>query len=449
MADLRLESTDGEYLVLESPDGTTFRLLIDEALRKAVRRETVSANDSNLISPRDIQLEVRSGVTIEELAQKTGASLEYIEKFAAPVIDELAHVVSSALSVRITMAGDRYNETTQVEFGEVVANRLATNGIVQHSWAARKSDNHGWQLHCSYGDNRATWAFDPRKLLLSPENELAIQLSTQQSLTDGPIPRLRPVLDVAAQSTPSAPASNEPVASGPVASEPVSSKPDAAFEPTFAQPVPPVSPISVVRAVEDIDAADEVVEEFDLSATVAIEMVTESASANQTRDLGETADFEGVVPFGRVTTQPETPDAASAPVDLTNTADLLDALRKRRIERERDAHAATTGSISIVPEPAADFSESLDDAPVNDFSFEPEAASVADEPEYDNFDSFDEPVDEPVDESFAEDSSDSETGSVTTETTPIDVVEEKPKKPGRSSMPSWDEIVFNTRHDED
>ncbi|MEY4411458.1 MAG: hypothetical protein RLZ69_1032, partial [Actinomycetota bacterium] len=48
-----------------------------------------------------------------------------------------------------------------------------------------------------------------------------------------------------------------------------------------------------------------------------------------------------------------------------------------------------------------------------------------------------------------------------TETAPIAAVEddlsevhagadesEKPKKPGRSSMPSWDEIVFNTRHDD-
>jgi hypothetical protein len=205
----------------------------------------------------------------------------------------------------------------------------------------------------------------------------------------------------------------------------------------------------VVRAVEDIDAADEAVDEFDLSATVAIETVSDSSSANLTRDLGDTADFEGVVPFGRVTSQPEASDAASAPVDLTNTADLLDALRKRRIERERDALAATTGSISIVPEPAADFSESLDEAPAIDFSFEPEAASVADEPEYDSFDSFDEPAEERVEEDFTEGANDSYNGAVTAETTPIDVVEEKPKKPGRSSMPSWDEIVFNTRHDED
>ncbi|MEY4391281.1 MAG: hypothetical protein RLZZ400_1024, partial [Actinomycetota bacterium] len=107
MVELRLESSDGEYLVLESPDGNSYRLLIDEGLRKAVRRESVSPDDSNRISPRDIQLEVRAGVSIDELATKTGASLEYLEKFAAPVIDELAHVVKSALSVRITMAGDR------------------------------------------------------------------------------------------------------------------------------------------------------------------------------------------------------------------------------------------------------------------------------------------------------------------------------------------------------
>lgn len=411
MQDLRLESNDGEYLVLESPDGTTFRLLIDETLRKAVRRETVTAEDSNRISPRDIQLEVRSGVTIEELAQKTGASLEYIEKFAAPVVDELAHVVSSALSVRITMAGDRYNETTQVEFGEVVANRLAASGIVQHSWSARKSDNHGWQLHCRFEDTQATWAFDPRKLLLTPENEAAIGLSAQQSLTESPIPRLRPV---------------DAVVSAP-----------ASFEPTFAEPIPPVTEALTIVAEPAQAEPMKLAPVTEIAPVVIAEPAPVATSNTATQDLGNTAEFEGVIPFGRqVPSKPQYASTTEAPSidseagsDLANTADLLDALRKRRIERERDVLAATTGSISIIPDAEAETQVS---------SFVPEVEVQSQLSATAPIDLIPEPVDFETDQSYPEDVPFSES-----------LEPEKPKKTGRSSMPSWDEIVFNTRHDED
>lgn len=417
MAELRLESSDGEYLVLESPDGTTYRLLIDEALRKAVRRETVTADDSNRISPRDIQLEVRSGVTIEELAAKTGASLEYIQKFAAPVIDELAHVVKSALSVRITMAGDRYNETTQVEFGEVIANRLAATGVVQQTWTARKSDNNGWQLHCHYGDNHATWAFDPRKLALAPENELAVQLSTQQSLTDGPIPRLRPVISVTG-----------------------ATQQDAAteFEPTFAEPLPPISlvpnsDLSVGEESPDEPAAPTEPERAPATVT------------SLTRDLAETVALEEDVPFGRQAPLAEAAEefASSTDIgtDLANTADLLDALRRRRIERERDSYPVDESLAADTPVEIEPVTIAVDPQPVEKIEAELEAEPAEDYLDFAQFDGVDEPAAEtaPI-ETIGQVGIDSAEGP--------ELEAEKPKKAGRSSMPSWDEIVFNTRHDD-
>lgn len=417
MAELRLESSDGEYLVLESPDGTTYRLLIDEALRKAVRRETVTADDSNRISPRDIQLEVRSGVTIEELAAKTGASLEYIQKFAAPVIDELAHVVKSALSVRITMAGDRYNETTQVEFGEVIANRLAASGVVQQTWSARKSDNNGWQLHCHYGDNQATWAFDPRKLALAPENELAVQLSTQQSLTDGPIPRLRPVIAVTG-----------------------SAGQDAAtqFEPTFAEPLPP---ISLVPSAEE-PVTDETPNEP--TATAKPERAPATVTS-LTRDLAETAALDEAVPFGRQAPLVEETEALAASndvgADLANTADLLDALRKRRIERERDSYQGTQSLDDQAPVEIEPVTIAVDPQPVNVVEEELESEPAEDYLDFTQFDGVDEPAADTAPIATVDDTALNESDEPEFEA-------EKPKKSGRSSMPSWDEIVFNTRHDD-
>jgi len=387
MADLRLDGSDSEWLYLAGPDGQSFRLLVDENLRKAIRPQSFPSSDASLISPREIQLEVRSGVSMEELAQKTGASLAYIEKFAAPVIDELAHVVKSALSVRITIAGDRYSETTQVEFGEVIANRLAAQRVVQPFWSARKSDNGGWQVHCSFDGSVATWAFDPRKLALSPENELAVSLGTQQSLTDGPIARLRPVTEPVVVVPAAAPVVAAPVPA------PAVEAPAAA--PVAAAPVPaPVieAPVVAAPVIEDVVAEETVV----VDAVTQVTPITSSGAF--TADLGSTAEFEGVVPFGRNTCEvaPQSQDASN----LANTADLLDALRKRRLERERDVLETSTSSIQIVE------------------------------------------IEEQVDAVLE--------AAVSNETAAIEVVAEpeKPKPRGRTSMPSWDEIVFNTRSDD-
>ncbi|MFM5905433.1 MAG: septation protein SepH, partial [Micrococcales bacterium] len=264
MQDLRVHSVDGDYLVLQGSDGATFRVLIDEDLRRAARRESITETDSAIISPRDIQLEIRAGFSIDELAAKTGASIEYIQKFAAPVIDELAHVVSSALSVRITIAGDRYNDTAQVEFGELISNRLAAMGVAQFSWSSKRTDNGGWQLNCRFDDSVAAWAFDPRKLSLSPENELAIQLSTQQTITDGPISKLRPVLEAAPKTQP-------------VRVVEVESSDEV---PTSPNPLPLPKPAVQISSNPATDRP--------LATNTAA-----SEPKNVTADLGTTADFDG------------------------------------------------------------------------------------------------------------------------------------------------------------
>lgn len=128
--------------------------------------------------------------------------------------------------------------------------------------------------------------------------------------------------------------------------------------------------------------------------------------------------------------RPERPIARIAEPDssdtheLGNTADLLEALRRRRGEREaaptddwessRAAHPST-GSIRIV------------DVPIDDAAL----ASSSSDDEVDGID------DRAIDDA-------SLTG---------DTVEQPPAKPanrrGRATMPSWDEIVFGARPDDD
>lgn len=196
MTELRLNGNDGDYLLLESLTGDRYRLLVDESVRSAIRAAGAKTTSNVTLTPREIQAEIRSGATVEELIARSGDPRGYIEKFAAPVLDELTHVIASALSVRISIAGDRYNDISHIEFGEIIASRLEASGVTSFEWSASRDENHQWLVTVSFSrlgaPAKATWSFDAKRLLLSPENEMAVTLSTQNSISDANFARLKP-----------------------------------------------------------------------------------------------------------------------------------------------------------------------------------------------------------------------------------------------------------------
>ena len=266
MTELRLNGNDGDYLLFESLSGERFRVLVDDALRSAIRSSSSRNTSIVQLSPREIQSEIRGGSTIDELIARSGDPRSYIEKFAAPVLDELTHVIASALGVRISIAGDRYTDISHIEFGEIIASRLEASGVSQFSWSAARDENHQWLVSVSFerlgGPAAATWSFDPKRLLLSPENELAVTLSTQNAISDANFARLKP-----------------------------------APEPAPEQ--------------------------------AAIEQITES--------LADTQLVEPVIPIGRAADRynEETTVAEVIEQDIPETADLLDALKKKREQRSQ------------------------------------------------------------------------------------------------------------------
>lgn len=366
MDDIRLFETDGDFLVLEAQDGQKFRLLIDDTVRSSIKREKLQQLDSISITPREIQEEIRNGATIEQLIKESGATFEFIEKFAAPVIAELEHIVSSALSVRLTIAGDRYNDSTQIEFGEIITGRLLTSGAEGISWVAKKIEPNNWHIVANYQLNgaagSATWSFDPRRLTLSPESETAVTLSSQETLNNSVIPKLRTV-DVSNVSETVVMEDVIPIGRGAEFETPI------AREPEFARPEPS-TPAAFLKPVVD--------------------EVAPPANVAETRTSEQ-----------------------RAPEPLSATADLLEALRRKRTEREEDkprdsqldAHPDTTNLrvIDIDPTPVTPVTPSATPEPV--------VAAEA-----------------------------------------VEAETEEPKatapKKGRAAMPSWDEIVFGTKADD-
>lgn len=195
MDDIRLVEIADEFLVLETAAGEKYRLIIDDELRAATRKVLNVKAISEAMSPREIQEQIRAGVSVAHLAGQTGLSQDLIEKFAAPVLDEIAFVVSSALSIRLSIAGARPNTTEHVEFGEVIAGRLRASGASATNWGAVKLEGAAWRVSVSFAladvPHVAAWIFEPKKLTLAPENDMAIRLSTEEVLANLPASNLR------------------------------------------------------------------------------------------------------------------------------------------------------------------------------------------------------------------------------------------------------------------
>ena len=185
MADLRITGVSNNQLELQAPDGSRHYLEISEDLLKALKTRQSTLPVS--ISPREIQQAIRLGGTVEELVKSSGADEDLITKFAAPIVAELNHVVNLARNVRLSLAGDRFTDPTQVEFGVVMDERLAQNGARTTNWSARKSVEGDWLINVAFelpdGSGNATWSFDPKQLFLVPENEAALQLSNGLPVT--------------------------------------------------------------------------------------------------------------------------------------------------------------------------------------------------------------------------------------------------------------------------
>lgn len=185
MADLRITGVTNNQLELQAPDGTRHYLEISDDLLKAMKSRPASLPAA--LTPREIQAEIRLGTSIEELVAKTGADEDQVAKYAAPILTELRHIVTLARNIRLSLAGDRFTEPTQIEFGVVMDERLAANKATSTKWLARKSVEGVWLVSVEYvlgtDTGIATWSFDPKNLFLVPENQSALLLSNASPLS--------------------------------------------------------------------------------------------------------------------------------------------------------------------------------------------------------------------------------------------------------------------------
>jgi hypothetical protein len=364
MQDLKVIGVENGALLAASEEGDRFRIPIDAVLQSRLRQTQTDSSVRPKLSPREVQAHIRAGMSAEDVSAVTGASLDFVRRFEGPVVAEREYIVSSALSVPVHAGIEPEQPDEPANFGSVIRERLASLGASNERWASWKEPGAGWIVKLAFTaddiDHDARWGFEPKKNALSPIGSEAVALSQQGELKGALIPRLRAV--------------------------------------------------GAETSLADVSR-------FDSGAFTFKESLADDI-------LNDTAPLHDVVPYSRPTGTTDAVSkaaikrAAEPAQSMSETADLLESLRRRRGEREASAGAANTTAADPVEKPAAD----TDNRPVDESVAEADTAPVAPTPTRNVW------------------ASQAATGQPRAAQT---------GRRGRASMPSWDEIVFGARTDDD
>ena len=182
-------SEDGRYAVLAVPGRSArFTLPIDERLRAVALGQTSRLVQYEIevespLRPKEIQARIRAGETVEEIADAAGIAVERVRWFEGPVLAERAYVADQAQAASIRRQGDATPSTPGQRLGEIVAERLKVFGSDPEDalWDAKKRGDGNWQVQLIFmsGDRRhvAEWVFDPRRRHVLPADDNAARMS--------------------------------------------------------------------------------------------------------------------------------------------------------------------------------------------------------------------------------------------------------------------------------
>ena len=380
MDELRLVRREEQSLIVATETGDEFRLVVDETVLAELRSLSRRSTSDVPVRPREIQALLREGKTREEIIEITGLGEDDIERYEEPVLAERRYILERAQAVAVrTGTGEEGSE----QFGAVISERLLTLGAEDVEWLSWRDPETGWMISLTFTSHgveyRAEWSFEHRKGVLAPISPDAVNLSKQGEVGDRLIPKLRAV------DTPEG-----------------SQRFDA-------------------RTFDGGDANADEDDTADLSSR-GVGTTHPSTKETPAPDADDDAEFAR----RREIEQRAISTTHEEEHHLGQTADLLDALRRRRGERE-----------SGLQGPASD--QNLVTAPDASEERPAETAMTLDAPDP----SRTEPGDLPSDladagAARAPAAQDSAEGS-----------ERGGRSKRRTSIPSWDDILFGTRSDED
>lgn len=169
MTELRTigRSDDGESIELLDLEGNSYGVRITDHLKSLVNQPRLSAIASEddvqetTMTIKEIQARLRAGESMESIANRGGVSVEKVERFSAPILQERSYIISLAQKAFIRKG--------EPSLFDIVAERLVPRGVEmkQVSWNAFRNEDGSWHITLLYptrdGEGSASWTFDYAK----------------------------------------------------------------------------------------------------------------------------------------------------------------------------------------------------------------------------------------------------------------------------------------------
>ena len=186
----------GAHLLLSDGDGGRYLLPLDETLKAAARRDRPRMGQLQIeidgaIRPREVQALMRTGLTPEEIADRTGWSAERIRRYEGPVLAEREYAANLAQQVYVRAGSN------PIMLGTRVNRRLHNRDVKPEttSWDAVRSEEGNWTVSLTFAaggrERTASWYFDLEGRSVVAANDEARWLS-EESTPRGPIPAPHP-----------------------------------------------------------------------------------------------------------------------------------------------------------------------------------------------------------------------------------------------------------------
>lgn len=186
MRELTFIAVSDDTLEMADTEGERYSLALTEELRSALREtRRTDVDEVREYRPKDIQQLLRSGVSVEEICERSGLPRSHVERYEGPVVAERNWTIESAHGFAVGHAPD------SPTLGELVINRLATRNVAEIEWDATREGTGPWHVIARYtvADSpvEAAWEVD-----LSTRSVRALDDESRWlSETDASSPRAR------------------------------------------------------------------------------------------------------------------------------------------------------------------------------------------------------------------------------------------------------------------
>lgn len=192
MSELRVngKTEDGQYLSLIDGDGKEFTVRISDTLRSTVNQPrliSVSDDEATPITVKEIQRRLRTGESPESIAQDGNTTVEKVERFSGPILQERQFIIEQVATVIVRKEPGR----EPVNFGDAIVFRLAPRGvdITQINYICWRLETGIWTIQVSYPTSDrpgvGQWEYDPTRRSLNALDDNARWLLGEET----PAPR--------------------------------------------------------------------------------------------------------------------------------------------------------------------------------------------------------------------------------------------------------------------